>query len=156
MAEKVSSFRLRAVLEPRGPAGAVVLTDDQVATLGGSKSPPVKVTINGVTVPARIARMGGENLLGLSKKLRAQLGVEIGQDVDVVVALDAGPRVPDVPPALAQAFTHNPEAKAAFDQLAPSHQKEFARWVEEAKRDDTRRSRVEQTLEMLRDGRTRR
>ena len=37
-----------------GPAGAVVLTDDQVATLGAGKTPAVRVTVNGVTVPARI------------------------------------------------------------------------------------------------------
>jgi hypothetical protein len=155
MVENAGTLRLRAVLEPRGPAGAVVLSDDQVAILGGTKNPPVRVTVNDVTVPARIARMGGENLLGFSKKLRADLGVEIGQSMDVLIQLDTQPRTVQLPGALAEAFAGDPEAGAAFTKLAPSHQKEFARWVEEAKRADTRRSRVEQCLQMLRDGRTR-
>ena len=149
-------LHLHAVLEPRGPAGAVVLTDDQVATLGGGKAPAVRVTVNGVSVPARVARMGGENLLGLSKKLRADLGVEIGQRLDVTIAADLQPRTVELPEALAAALAADPAAKAAFDVLAPSHRKEFARWVEDAKREETRRARVEQSLQLVREGRTRR
>lgn len=149
------ALHLRAVLEPRGPAGAVVLSDEQVASLGGGKSPPVSVTVDGVTVVARVARMGGENLLGFSKKLRADLGVEIGQRIDVVIALDAQPRTVSVPPALAVALEQDPAAQAAFDALAFTHRKEFARWVDDAKREQTGDSRVEQSLQMLREGRTR-
>jgi hypothetical protein len=133
-----------------------VLTDEQVASLGGGKTPPVRVTIDGVTVEARVGRMGGENLVGLSKALRARLGVDIGQVVDASIALDSAPRTVALPAELATALAADGAAKAAFDGLAPSHQKEFARWVDEAKRAETRQSRVEQTLQMLREGRTRR
>jgi hypothetical protein len=150
------TLRLRATLEPRGPAGAIVLTDEQVAAFGAGKAFAVRVTANGATVAARVARMGGENLLGFSKKLRADLGVEIGDAVDVIIALDAAPREVEVPPALAAALAGDATAKAAFDALAPSHRKEFARWIDEAKREETRNSRVEQALVMLREGRTRR
>jgi hypothetical protein len=155
MADGKGTLRLRATLEPRGPAAAIVLTDEQVAALGGGKTPPVRVTIGRSTVQARVGRMGGENLLGFSKKLRADLGVEIGQTVDALIELDAAPRTVEPPPALAAALARDAKAKAAFEKLAFTHQKEFARWVEEAKRDSTRASRVEQTLQMLREGRTR-
>jgi uncharacterized protein YdeI (YjbR/CyaY-like superfamily) len=36
-----------------------------------------------------------------------------------------------------------------------THRKEYARWIAEAKRDDTRDRRVAQAVQMLRDGRTR-
>jgi hypothetical protein len=149
-------LRLRATLQPRGPAAAIVLTEEQVTALGAGKTPPVRVTANGVTVAARIGRMGGENLLGFSKKLRADLGVEIGDVIDVVIVADTAPREVELPTALATALRGDPVAQAAFDALAPSHRKEFVRWIEEAKRDETRSSRVEQTLHMLREGRTRR
>jgi hypothetical protein len=149
------TLRLHATLEPRGPAGAIVLTDEQVAVFAAGKTFPVRVTANGTTVAARVARMGGENLLGLSKKLRADLGVEIGDAIDVVIALDAAPREVEVPPALAAALAGDATAKAAFEALAPSHRKEYARWIGEAKRDETRKSRVEDALRMLREGRTR-
>jgi hypothetical protein len=150
------TLHLHTTLEPRGPAAALVLTDEQVAALGAGKAAAVQVTANGATVAARIARMGGENLLGFSKKLRADLGVEIGDVIDVVIALDAGPREFEVPPALAAAFADDAAAKAAFDALAPSRRKEFTSWIDEAKRNETKQSRLEQTLQMLREGRTRR
>jgi hypothetical protein len=150
------ALRLHARFEPRGPAAAIVLTDEQVAALGGGKAPAVRVTANGSTVAARIGRMGGENLLGFSKKLRADLGVEIGDVLDVVIALDTAPRQVELPPELVTALGEDAAARAAFDALAPSHRKEFARWIDEATRDETRRSRAGQTLQMLRTGRTRR
>jgi uncharacterized protein YdeI (YjbR/CyaY-like superfamily) len=60
-----------------------------------------------------------------------------------------------VPSALADALAADTEAKAAFEALALTHKKEFARWVDEAKRAETRQSRVERTVQMLREGRTR-
>lgn len=155
MATPDNSLRLHATFEPRGPAAAIVLTDEQVTALGAGKTPAVRVTVNGVSVAARVGRMGGENLVGFSKKLRADLGVEIGDVVDVVITLDTAPREVAVPPELAAAFAADSAAKAAFDALAPSHRKEFARWIDEAKREQTRRSRVDQALQMLHEGRTR-
>jgi hypothetical protein len=156
MATSDGILRLRATLEPRGPAAAIVLTDEQVAGFGAGKAFPVRVTVNGTEVAARLARMGGENLVGFSKKLRADLGVEIGAVVDAVIALDSAPREIPVPTALATRLDEDPAAKAAFDALAPSHRKEFARWIDEAKREETRTARVEEALQMLHEGRTRR
>jgi uncharacterized protein YdeI (YjbR/CyaY-like superfamily) len=39
--------------------------------------------------------------------------------------------------------------------MAFTHRKEYARWVAEAKRDETRQRRVEQAVEMIRAGQTR-
>ena len=57
--------------------------------------------------------------------------------------------------ALADALAADPPPGAAFDKLAFTHRKEFARWIEEAKRDETRDRRVAKTLEMLHAGETR-
>jgi hypothetical protein len=149
--------RIRAVLQPRGPAAAVVLTDEQLAAIGGGKkTPPVRVTVNGNTFDGRIGRMGGETLLGFNKAVRAACGVEAGDEVDVEVVLAEGPPAIDVPEDLAAALARDDAARTAFDGLAPSHRKEFARWVGEAKRPETRERRVAETLTMLREGRTRR
>jgi uncharacterized protein YdeI (YjbR/CyaY-like superfamily) len=99
--------------------------------------------------------MRGEFLLGLSRENREAAGVEPGDTVDVTIVLDKAPRELEVPPALAAALATAPEAAAAYDRLAYTHRKEYARWIEEAKRDETRARRVEQALTMLREGRTR-
>ncbi|MEO7126740.1 MAG: DUF1905 domain-containing protein [Nakamurella sp.] len=75
-------------LEKRGPAAAIVLTDEEVATLGAGKVPPVIVTIGTISVPLRVGRMGGENLLGLAKAVRAEFGVQAGDELDVQIVLD--------------------------------------------------------------------
>jgi uncharacterized protein YdeI (YjbR/CyaY-like superfamily) len=43
-------------------------------------------------------------------------------------------------------------AHSAFDRLAYSHQKEWVRWVEEAKKPETRAARIEKTVAALREG----
>jgi uncharacterized protein YdeI (YjbR/CyaY-like superfamily) len=73
----------------------------------------------------------------------------------VILALDTAPRTVEVPPALAEALATDPAAAAAFERLAASHRKEYARWITEAKRDDTRDRRVQQALEMIRAGKSR-
>jgi hypothetical protein len=152
----MGSLHISATLVPRGPAAAFILDDEQVATVGeGAKRFPVVATINGHPFRLSVARMGGEFLLGLRREVREQAGVEAGDVVDLRLELDSAPREVEVPPALATALAADLGAKARFDGLAFTHRKEFARWVEEAKREETRERRVEQALEMIRADRTR-
>src|SRR5579859_4277109 len=149
-------IQFRAQLQPRGPAAAVVLDDAQVAAVGeGAKRFPVVATVNGYTWRTNVSRMGGEFLLGLSREVRQAAGVEAGDMVDVAVRLDGAPRDIVVPEALTAALATDPQAKAAFEGMAFTHRKEYARWVAEAKRDETRLRRAQQALEMIRAGKTR-
>src|SRR5215831_3870152 len=144
---------LTLTLEQRGPAGAFVLSDEQVATVGGGRRAfPVRVTVNGLTLPLRLARMGGENLIGLARAVREQAGVSIGSAYQVEIVADVEVRRVEVPEDLAAALAQDAKAQAAFEALAESHRKEFVRWVSEAKRDATRDQRVAKTVEMLRAG----
>jgi len=143
-------------LQPRGPAAAVILDDAQVAAVGeGAKRFPVVATVNGYTWRTTVVRMGGEFLLGLSKEVRQGAGAEAGDEVDVTLELDTAPREVEVPEALAAALAADPEAKASFDRMAFTHRKEYARWIAEAKRDETRQRRVAQAVEMIRAGKSR-
>jgi hypothetical protein len=145
-----------ATLVPRGPAAAVVLDDNQAAAVGeGAKRFPVVATINGYTWRTTVARMHGELLLGLSREVRDGAGVKAGDSVQVELGLDTAPRDVEVPKALAAALDDDPTAAAAFAALAYTHRKEFARWIDDAKRDETRQRRVAQALQMLREGKTR-
>jgi uncharacterized protein YdeI (YjbR/CyaY-like superfamily) len=62
------------------------------------------------------------------------------------------PHEVETPPELAQALDRDPSVREAFDALAPSHRREYVRWVAEAKREDTRERRLEKAVEMLRGG----
>ena len=149
-------LRIAATLEPRGPAGAFILSDEQVAALGdGKRAFPVTVSVNGATLSLRLARMGGENLIGLAKAARAQADVQIGATYEVEIAVDTTERTVDVPEDLAAALEADPALEAAFAALAPSRRKELARWVADATRAETRADRVAKALEKVRTHRTR-
>ncbi|WGL50481.1 YdeI/OmpD-associated family protein [Nocardioides sp. BP30] len=145
-----------AELVARGPAAAFVLTAEQVDQVGGGRKRfPVVLTAGGRTWRGSVASMGGEFLIGLSKQARAEAGLAVGDIVDLTVATDEAPREVEVPPALAEALAADAVAAAAYERLAFTHRKEFARWVGEAKREETRERRVQEALAMLREGRTR-
>lgn len=151
----MGTLALTRRLEPFGPAAALILTDDEVAGLGGGKRAALRVTIGDRSARLRLAVMGGQNCIGLSKAARADLGVAIGDTVSAHIELDTVPREVELPAVLAEALETDPEAKRAFDALAFTHRKEYATWVAEAKRAETRDRRVAQALELLREGRTR-
>jgi bifunctional DNA-binding transcriptional regulator/antitoxin component of YhaV-PrlF toxin-antitoxin module len=154
--EIVGRITFSTRLEPRGPAAAVVLDDEQVALVGeGAKRFPVVATVNGYTWRTSVARMGGEFLVGLNREVRERAGVQAGDEVEVILDLDMAPRQVEVPEALAAALEIDPQARVAFEGMAFSHRKEYARWIAEAKREETRGRRVQQALEMIRAGKTR-
>jgi len=145
-----------ATLQGRGPAAAVILDDEQVAAVGeGAKRFPVVATVNGHTWRTTVMRMRGEFLLGLNAEVREAAGAEAGDMVSVELALDTAPREVEVPEALAVALDGDKAAREIFDGLSYTHRKEYARWIEEAKREETRERRVAQALAMLKEGKTR-
>ena len=60
-----------------------------------------------------------------------------------------------VPQDLRAAIDANPAAAATFDAFPPSAQREYVDWVSEAKRDETRTKRLNQTVEWLAEGKRR-
>lgn len=147
------TLTLTLTLEQRGPAGAFLLSDEQVAALGdGRRAFGVRVDVNGVQLSLRLARMGGENMIGLARAARDQAGVSLGSAYEVRIEADSGERTVEVPDDLAAALAGDATARAAFDALAYSHRKEFVRWIGEAKRDATRAQRIVKTIEMLHAG----
>ena len=100
-----------------------------------------------------MAVYGGRSYLPVNKALRDAAGVAAGDAVVVELEADDQPRTVDPPPDLAAALAADREARAAFEGLSFTHQREYAEWVAEAKREATRRRRVAQAVEMLRDGR---
>jgi hypothetical protein len=151
----VGALTFMTTLQKRGPAAAVVLDDQQVSLVGqGAGRFPVRATVNGYTWRTSVARMGGEFLVGLNREVRRGAGADAGDTVEVTLELDTQPREVEVPDALAAALGRDTAAKAVFDALAHTHRKEYARWVAEAKREETRQRRIAKALEMLHEAKT--
>jgi hypothetical protein len=145
-------LRFDSVVELGGKtATGIPIPDHVVAALGDSKRPPVTITVNGYTYRTTAVRMGGRFLVPLSAENRTAAGVAAGDEVSVEIALDTVPREVDLPADLADAM--DDAARAAYDALSFTHRKEWVRWVEEAKKPETRAARVEKTVAGLREGR---
>lgn len=142
-------MKIKQKLKPVGPATAIILTDAQVEQLGGGKRAPVTVTIGSKTARLRLAVMGGQNMIGISKANREELGVEIGDTIEATIALDSAKRTVELPDDAAKALD-KAKLRKKFDALAFTHQKEHVRAILEAKKPETRSRRIEVMLEMLR------
>ena len=101
---------------------------------------------------SRLAVYGGETVLGLTNAFRAQAGIQVGDVVAVELERDDEPREVEVPPELRAALDADDAARAAFDGLSFTHRKEYARWIAEAKRKETRERRLAKAVRMLREG----
>ena len=124
--------------------------DEAVAELGGGGRPKVAVTVNGFTFQSSIAKMGGSYWLGVSAERRTAAGVEGGQVYDLDVELDTAPRVIETPDDLEAALAAEPAARAHWEKLSYSHQREHVQAITSAKAPETRARRVAKAIEMLR------
>jgi hypothetical protein len=68
----------------------------------------------------------------------------------------AKPKKPlKVPKELTTALAKNKKAAAAFEGFPPSHKREYAEWISEAKGPDTRQRRVDTAVEWIAEGKSR-
>src|SRR5215210_3902953 len=131
-----------------GGGGHAVVVPKEVAATFDAKRPAVLARVDGVEYRSRLAVYGGKSYLGLRKELLRQIGRETGEVVKISLEEDvAEPEVPapaevTEPPELLAALEENPAVQAAYEALPPSHRREYARWIGEAKQPDTRAERV--------------
>lgn len=147
-------MEFEGLIEARELRGAAVpLPVDPVTAFGRARA-PVTVSVNGHP-PYRttVAIYGGVGWIGVRKEHRAEYRVDIGDKVQLTVERDDAPREVVPPPELQRALETDDKARAMYESLSYTHRREYARWVEEAKRQETRDRRAERAVEMLRVGR---
>ncbi|MBI5945017.1 MAG: DUF1905 domain-containing protein [Chloroflexi bacterium] len=143
-------YTFTAIIQNAGGGGAFVEIPFGVEQAFGSKKPKVKAMIEGVPYRGTLVRMGSEcHMLLILKGIREQIGKTFGDEIKITVEADTEPRVVEIPAELKKAFKVEKEAKKFFDRLAYTHQREYVMWINEAKKDATRQSRILKTIEML-------
>jgi hypothetical protein len=144
--------RFQAVLGGEdGDRPLVELPFDVKADYGSARA-KVKATVNGVELRTTVAVYGGRSYVGFRREIQDAAGIAIGDRITVRIEPDEDPRVVDVPEDLEAALASDAAARRAFDGLAFTHRREYAAWVAEAKKPETRARRVQRSTEMLRAG----
>jgi uncharacterized protein YdeI (YjbR/CyaY-like superfamily) len=62
------------------------------------------------------------------------------------------PAIPELPSYIAEALRANPKAWAHFQELAPTHRRNFVAWIHTASRPETRQKRILESLALLQAG----
>jgi hypothetical protein len=138
------------LLAIRGGGHAVAVDPDVAAEIGAKHRSRVRGTFGGAPFRSNLVSMGDGLLLGVHKATVKAAGVAIGDTVTIVLEPDAEPLPNDVvPPELAAALETNPAARAAWEQLAPSHRREYVGYITEAKKPETRARRASSSIERM-------
>ena len=138
------------LLAARGGGHAIAVAETLATSLGAKHMSRVAGTLNGHPFRSNLVKIGGAFLLGVHKETVDALGLTPGDAVVVVISIDAEPRGDDTPPRiLAEALRQDPVAAATWENLAPSHRREYIGYIKEAKKDETRARRVKRTIDEL-------
>jgi len=142
-------LRFRAVVEgTETPSTAFVRVPQRIiGAFEGRTRVPVRVTINGVTWRTTIANMGVGPCIGINAAIRKAAGIARGNRIALELERDTQKRTVDVPADFAKAM--RAAQRRAFDAMSYSHQKEWVMWIDDAKKPETRRRRIEKALEKL-------
>jgi hypothetical protein len=134
----------------QGSQSFIELPVELVEKLGRGKRPRIKVTLKDYTLRTTVAVYGGQYFVGVRREVREAAGIVFDEPIEITVELDTDERTVDVPPDLLASFETDPSLRTAFDRLSFTARKEMAESITGAKRDDTRRRRLEQALAQLR------
>jgi hypothetical protein len=147
-------MRFRTTLELGGKtATGFRVPATVVEALGKGKRPPVLVTINGYTYRNTVAVYGDTYMLGVAAEHREATGIQAGDEIDVDLELDTAPREVELPADFAAALDAAPDAKRFFETLSYSNKRRFTLSIDDAKSEETRKRRIEKSVNQLREGR---
>jgi hypothetical protein len=147
----MSKATFRAKIEPvPGGGNYVVVPDDAAVKAKLEYRARVRGTVAGVAYRSSLMKYSGRYHMGVHKATLAKAGAEAGDTVEVVIERDLEPLPEDtLPDELAAALKKHAKLRAAWDALPPSHRREHVKYINEAKKAETRAARLDKTLAAL-------
>ena len=146
-------FRVLVEREEGSEVCGINVPFDVEKTFGTRGRVPVRGTLNGAPFRGSLFPMGGCHFMVVNRHLRAAAGVSGGETVPVQMERDTEERVITPPADLARALKANKEAQAIWDKLSYTHRREHVEHLEDAKKPETRRRRLEKSIALLAAGR---
>lgn len=111
----------------------------------------IRGSVNGHTVRGSLGSDGTQYFLPLGAAWRRDCCLKAGSKVDVVLSPE-GPQSESLSPDVTAALDAEPQAKAFFESLATFYRNTYIKWIESAKRPETRTARIKEMLELLKAG----
>ncbi|HLO27815.1 MAG TPA: YdeI/OmpD-associated family protein [Anaerolineales bacterium] len=124
--------------------------NDLFRQAGKSTGPiPIRGTLNGKGFKQTLVKYKGAWRLYLNTPMRQNAGIDVGDDATLEIEFDPEPRLVPIHPKLARALSRNKEAKAAFEKLPLSRQKEILRYLNSMKTDESLTRNIEKVIQHL-------
>jgi hypothetical protein len=98
---------------------------------------PVRGTVNGKPFTQTLVKYQGAWRLYINGTMRESAGIDVGDDAHIRLEFDSTPRTEPMHPNLVHALAKNKSAKAAFESLIPSRQKEILRYLNSMKTEES-------------------
>ena len=107
--------------------------------------------MNGHKVRGSLGSDGTQYFLPLGAAWRRDCGLEAGANVEVELSPE-GPQSEYLSPEITAALDAEPQAKAFFESLATFYRNTYIKWIESAKRPETRTARIHEMIQLLKAG----
>jgi hypothetical protein len=108
-------------------------------------------TVNGYGVRGSLGSDGTQYFLPLGAAWRRNCSLDAGSSVEVALSPE-GPQSEGLSPDVSGALEAEPQARAFFESLATFYRNTYIKWIESAKRPETRTARIKEMIELLKAG----
>ena len=143
-------FKVKLIGEPGKSTAALKPPFDVVEVFHTKARVPVKGTINGFPFRSSLMNMGDGHMMAVNAQLRAGGNCKGGDTVDVVMELDEEERRVVLSASLKKIIASDPRTKESWAKLSFTHQKEWMRAIDDAKRPETKEKRITAMMDALR------
>jgi hypothetical protein len=133
----------------------IALPFDPSDVWGKKQRHHIRGTVNGMTIRGSLGSDGETFFLPLGAAWRRDCGVKPG-DVVTVELYPEGPQQELLAPDIASALNAEPAAAEFFVSLATFYRNTYIKWIESAKRPETRSARIAEMMALLRAGKKQR
>ena len=111
----------------------------------------IRGTVNQHQVRGSLGSDGKQYFLLLGAAWRRDCDVDAGSKVDVVLSPE-GPQSENMSEDVIKALNAEPKAKAFFESLATFYRNTYIKWIESAKKPETRSARIKEMIQLLKQG----
>ena len=108
----------------------------------------IRGAVNGCTIRGSLGSDGTQYFLLLGAGWRRDNGLSPGAEVEVELWPE-GPQADNMAPDIVDALESDPPSQEFFESLATFYRKNYIRWIESAKRPETRANRLKEMMELL-------
>jgi hypothetical protein len=151
----MSVQRFKTTIAKAGNRTALPIPFDPDTIWGKKPRHHITGSINGRAVRGALVADGTRYVLSLGAAWCRDNDLSVGDPVEAELSPE-GPQLADLAPDIAAALEASPSARAFFEGLATFYRKGYLRWIEGARRPETRASRISDMVGLLEAGKKQR